>query len=272
MTSKMIGRLKIFLSLLLLLIAGPLVAQEVEPVRFDRDVRPILSNNCFHCHGPDEGQRQGELRLDIKQEVFAKREGGTAVVPGKLQASQLWLRIASQDPEVKMPPPDSPKTLTVKERDVIKRWIEQGARWSDHWAFVPPVRPALPAVAGEWGKNEIDRFVHKRMNSKGLQPAPEADRYTLARRLSFDLTGLPPEPADVKVFVKDTKDGAYERYVDKLLASRHFGERMAIPWLDAARYGDTSVFHADGPRDMWAWRDWVVRSYNQNKSFKDFSF
>ena len=272
MISKTIGWLTSFLPLLLLLVARPLVAQDIEPVRFDRDVRPILSNNCFHCHGPDEGQRQGELRLDIQQEVFAKREGGTAVVPGKLQASQLWLRIASQDPEVKMPPPDSPKSLTVKERDVIKRWIEQGARWSDHWAFVPPVRPALPAVAGEWGNNEIDRFVRKRMNNKGLQPAPEADRYTLARRLSFDLTGLPPEPADVKAFVKDAKDGAYERYVDKLLASQHFGERMAIPWLDAARYGDTSVFHADGPRDMWAWRDWVVRSYNQNKSFKDFSF
>ncbi|MDP6717975.1 MAG: DUF1553 domain-containing protein, partial [Pirellulaceae bacterium] len=245
---------------------------QTKVVRFDRDIRPILSNNCFPCHGPDDRTREGELRLDLKEHALADRDGEPALKAGDLEASVSWLRIVSDDPDELMPPPDSNKKLTPVQIDLIKRWIEQGVEWSDHWAFEPPRKPELPKVSNtKWLRNPIDHFVLARLDSEGLSPSAEADCRTLIRRLSFDLTGLPPSPEQVEAFVDDPSDTAYERLVDRLLASRHYGERMALMWLDAARYGDTSVFHADGPRDMWAWRDQVVRAYNQNMPFDQFT-
>jgi len=256
----------------LLVTAQLSAARKDQAVRFDRDIRPILSDNCFQCHGPDEENLQAELRLDTQQQMFAKRDGQPVVFAGNPQKSELWLRISSKDADHMMPPADSTKSLDADEIELIRRWIQQGAEWRDHWAFEAPIRPPVPRPRfWKWASNDIDNFILARLNRSGLRPAPQADRYTLARRVSFDLTGLPPNPADVTAFVNDTSAGAYELFVDKMLSSDHFGERMAVAWLDAARYGDTSVFHADGPRDMWAWRDWVVRAYNTNKSFRAFS-
>ena len=247
-------------------------AKRDQNIRFDRDIRPILSDTCFHCHGPDEENRQGDLRLDIEEAMFAPRDGNPAVTPGDIRRSSLFQRLVHNDVDQRMPPADSTKSLTTDQIDLIRRWIQQGAKWSDHWAFEAPAKPDVPRPPrSRWATNEIDLFILDKLRKQGLRPSAEADRYKLARRVSLDLTGLPPNPADVREFVNDSSDNAYETYLDKMLSSRHFGERMAIAWLDAARYGDTSVFHADGPRDMWAWRDWVVRAYNNNKSFKDFS-
>ncbi len=253
------------------LMAG--VAQAQRPaVRFDRDIRPVLSDNCFHCHGPDEGQRQAELRLDLKADAFADRDGPAAFRPGDPVGSAAWQRITSDDPDLRMPPPDSNKQLTPPQIALIKQWLEQGADWTEHWAFVAPQKPPVPTVKRtSWPRGPIDHFVLARLEQEALQPAAEADRRTLIRRLSFDLTGLPPEPADVERFVADASPSAYERVVERLLASRHYGERMALMWLDAARYGDTSVYHADGPREMWAWRDRIVQAYNENQPFDQFS-
>lgn len=243
-----------------------------KPVRFDRDIRPILSDKCFHCHGPDDKQREADLRLDLKQQALGDREGVFAFKPGDLKHSDAWQRIISDDPDTRMPPAESNKKLTPQQIDLIKRWIEQGADWVDHWSFIPPVQRQLPAVLNpRWTRNAIDHFILNRLESEGLTPSTEAERYTLIRRLSFDLTGLPPTPAEVDRFVKDTSPRAYEKLVDRLLQSKHYGERMALMWLDIARYGDTSVFHADGPRDMWAWRDQIVNCYNDNQPFDQFS-
>ena len=236
-------------------------------VRFERDIRPILSDKCFHCHGPDEGNREADLRLDL--EGPAKEN---AIVPGKADESELVRRVLSTDPDEIMPPPAAKKPLKPEEIALLKRWVEGGAEWTEHWAFLPPKQADAPETTNtEWCRNPIDHFVVRRLLEEGLQPSPAADRRTLIRRLSFDLTGLPPTPEEVQVFVADESENAYEKVVDRLLKSPHYGERMALMWLDAARYGDTSVFHADGPRDMWAWRDLVVRSYNDNKPFDQFS-
>ena len=254
------------------LIAPGFAEGQQQRVRFDRDIRPILSENCFQCHGPDKENLQANLRLDSQAQLYARRETGPVVVPGDPEKSQLWLRVSSHDADQVMPPPDSTRQLNTKQIDLLRRWIAQGAQWSGHWAFEVPTRPVVPrTVPTDWPSNEIDHFVLATLMQNGLRPSPQADRYTLARRVSLDLTGLTPSPVEVKAFVNDETETAYERFVDKLLASRHFGERMAVAWLDAARYGDTSVFHADGPRQMWAWRDWVVRAYNANKSFAEFS-
>ncbi|MCH5375945.1 MAG: DUF1549 domain-containing protein, partial [Planctomycetes bacterium] len=241
-------------------------------VQFDRDIKPLLSDRCYHCHGPDSMHREADLRLDLKDAAFADRDGSPALVAGSLEKSALWERITSDDEFMKMPPPDSNKKLTAAEIALIKRWIEQGAEWTEHWSFVAPKMPEPPAVpASQPVHNPIDQFTAGRLQEQGLSPSPEADRRTLIRRLSLDLTGLPPTPEDVEAFVNDPSPGAYERVVDRLLNSPHFGERMAVMWLDAARYGDTSVHHADGPRDMWAWRDRVVQAYNENMPFDQFS-
>jgi hypothetical protein len=236
-------------------------------LRFDRDIRPILSDKCFHCHGPDPAHRQAKLRLDL--EDAAKAE---AIKPGRPNESPLVAHITSTDPDVRMPPPDSNKTLSADEITKLSRWIAEGAEWSRHWAFISPQRPPPPRLQNqEWARNAIDDFVLAKLEKEGLAPAPEASRETHIRRLSFDLTGLPPTLAEIDEFRSDTKPGAYERLVDRLLDSRHYGERMAVLWLDAARYGDTSVFHADGFRDMWAWRDRVVESFNEGLPFDAFS-
>ncbi|MBI1372589.1 MAG: DUF1553 domain-containing protein [Phycisphaera sp.] len=241
-------------------------------VRFDRDIRPLLSDKCFHCHGPSEKDRKAKLRLDLREEATADHKGITAIVPGDLENSEAWQRITAKDSDDLMPPPKSNKTLSAEEKDLIKRWIEQGAKWSKHWSFVAPERPELPKVSNEqWVKNAIDRFVMARLDAEGLKPSPEADRRTLIRRVTLDMTGLPPTVEDVEAFVADKSPNAYEKMVDRVLASPRYGQRMASMWLDAARYGDTSVHHADGPRQMWAWRDHIVNAYNQNQPFDQFS-
>src|SRR5688572_27433914 len=238
---------------------------------FNRDVRPILSENCFQCHGFDEKARQADLRLDVADSALADRDGVPALVPGKPGESEVWRRIASTDEAEMMPPPDSHRALTAEQKETIKRWIEQGAAYAKHWSFIPPVKAAPPDVADKsWQRNEIDRFVAARLEKEKLQPSAEADRHTLIRRLSLDLTGLPPTAAEVEQFVADDSPDAYEKLVDRLLASPHFGERMALIWLDAARYADTNGFSIDGGRHMWLWRDWVIQAFNDNMPYDRF--
>lgn len=267
--SSFLATLRSFFKCLLVLVPSLSVAEEI---RFDRDIRPILSDRCFYCHGPDEEHREAELRLDLKETAFADRDGVSPVTPGDLTKSLIWQRIISDDEYEMMPPPDSNKELSPKEKELIRKWIEQGAKWTDHWSFITPQLPNPPTVQAEVPpQNPIDQFIFHELHSVGLNPSSEANRRALIRRLSFDLTGLPPTPEEVNQFLADKSPSAYEKLVDRLLASPHYGERMAVMWLDAARYGDTSVFHADGPRDMWAWRDRVVQAYNENMPFDRFS-
>lgn len=235
-------------------------------IHFNRDIRPILANHCFECHGPSEKDRQADLRLD--QEAGVRAMFGT----NKFEIAKAWRRINSDDPEQRMPPPDSHKMLKPDEIDLIRQWIDTGAKWQGHWSFLPPSQPPVPKVQNtNWPRNPIDKFVLARMEQAGLHPSPEADRERLLRRVTFDLTGLPPSIEEIDAFLSDNQSDAYERIVDRLLDSNHFGERMALAWMDAARYGDSSVFHADGRRDMWAWRDWVIDAYNNNQPFDLFT-
>ena len=243
-----------------------------EGVDFSREVRPILSDKCFACHGPDEGPRQADLRLDTKQGAFADRGGSQVIVPGNSAASRLYQRVSHKQEIARMPPPSADRQLTAGEIDTIRRWIDQGAEWETHWAFQTPQRPETPEVGDDaWGRNAIDRFVLARIEREGLKPSPQADRNTLIRRVSFDLTGLPPTPEQVAAFVADDSENAYEKVVDRLLESEHYGERMAMEWLDLARYADTQGYHIDNLREMWPWRDWVIRSFNDNKPFDEFT-
>lgn len=241
-------------------------------VDFQRVVRPILSDACFHCHGPDPRTRMAELRLDTREGAFGVRENGTPVVPGDAQKSLIYQRIAEADPARRMPPEYSHKTLTDEQRGIVKQWIEQGASWKEHWSFTVPARSEPPVVtAGGWIRNPIDRFILAKLEATGLEPAPEADRRTLARRLSLDLTGLPPTPVDVEEFVKDKAKDAYEKLVDRFLNSKHWGEHRARYWLDAARYADTHGIHVDNYREMWPYRDWVISAFNRNLPFDRFT-
>ncbi|QDV51971.1 PSD1 and planctomycete cytochrome C domain-containing protein [Gimesia fumaroli] len=233
---------------------------------FSRDIRPILSNNCFFCHGPDEKHREADLRLDTRAGAFE-----SAIVPGNLKESALIERILSTDADVQMPPADSGKTLKPAEIELLKQWVEQGAEWQDHWAYVKPKRPALPKVKQtDWPKNEIDYFVLARLEQAGLAPSNAADRRTLIRRLYLDLQGLPPSAAEVDAFVNSKDPKAYEKLVDQLLASPQYAERMTLKWLDLARYADTNGYSIDGGRHMWLWRDWVIDSFHKNKPFNEF--
>ncbi len=231
-------------------------------VEFNRDVRPILSDNCFLCHGPDKDRRKADLRLDLRDEALRAE----VIVPGKPDESELVARILSTDPDEMMPPPKSTKRLDARQKEVLKRWVEQGAEYQKHWSYEKPVKAPIPN-----GQNAIDVLVGRRLAEVGLKPSPEADRRTLIRRLGFDLTGLPPTPEEVKAFVEDTSPDAYERLVDRLLASPHFGERMAIGWLDVVRFADTIGYHSDNPRNVWPYRDWVIKSFNDNKPFDRFT-
>lgn len=247
-------------------------ASPAEPVRFNRDIRPILSDHCFHCHGFDGNHRKAGLRLDTFEGATAPRKGRPAIVPGRPEASELWHRITARDPAERMPPPDLGHGLTPAQIELLGRWIREGARYENHWAFLKPERPALPEVRqGDWVRTPVDRFVLARLEAEGLRPSAEADRATLIRRVSLDLTGLPPTPAEVDAFVNDPRPDAYERLVDRLLASPRYGEHMAHYWLDAARYGDTHGLHLDNERSMWAWRDWVVQAFNRNLPFDQFT-
>ncbi|MEL6105722.1 MAG: DUF1553 domain-containing protein [Planctomycetota bacterium] len=235
-------------------------------LRFDRDIRPILSDKCFFCHGPDNENREADLRLDIEE--LAKAD---SIVPGDADASELVRRILSKDPDEIMPPPGAHKELSADEIQRLTQWIDEGADWSEHWAFGKPEPFPMDDPTDPWVGNPIDAYVLAELKSNGKRGLPQASREKLIRRLSFDLTGLPPTIEEVDAFLADDSDEAYEKLVDRLLGSSHYGERMAVMWMDAARYGDTSVYHADGPRDMWAWRDAIVNAYNDNMPFDQFS-
>ena len=239
-----------------------------DTIRFNRDIRPILSDNCFYCHGPDPKHRKGKLRLDERDAAIEKE----AFIPGDPDKSELMHRILTDDPEDLMPPGETHKKLTDRQKDLLKRWIAQGAPYEPHWSYTPVVRPTVPEVAqADWAKTPIDRFVLERLEAAKIAPSPEADRRTLLRRLALDLTGLPPTPADVEAFVKDRDPKAYEKQVDRLLASPHFGERMAVPWLDAVRYADTVGYHGDQDQNIFPYRDYVIDSFNRNKPFDQFT-
>jgi len=243
------------------------------PVNFNRDIRPILSDNCFACHGPDEGARQSPLRLDTKQGAFADLGGRFAIVPGSPEKSELVRRISSDNEAIRMPPAYAGHDkLKPEQIELIRRWIAAGAEWEEHWAFIPPRRPALPEVSDpEWPRNAIDYFVLAKLDEEGLKPSPEADRAKLIRRVSLDLTGLPPTPEQVDAFLSGPSPNAYEKAVDRLLDSPAYGERMAQEWLDAARYADTNGYQTDAERYMWRWRDWVIEAFNENMPFDQFT-
>jgi hypothetical protein len=243
-----------------------------EAVEFNRDVRPILADACFRCHGPDSAARQADLRLDLEESAKASREGKTAIAPGKSADSELWRRISSADADEHMPPADSGKKLTPEQIDTLRRWIEQGAKWQRHWSFLPPEQAISPiSHCPPRALNPIDSFLHARLAREGLNPAPRAAPATLLRRVTLDLTGLPPTPEELAAYLADRSPDAYERVVDRLLTSPRYGERMAVRWLDAARYADTSGYQSDGERHMWRWRDWVIEAFNANQPFDQFT-
>jgi hypothetical protein len=252
-------------------------ARAVEPpssgtIDFTRDIRPILSDACFHCHGPDAETREAKLRLDTREGLFTERDGIFPFRPGNLEKSDAWVRMSSADKDEVMPPPKAHKALSAAQLAKMKAWIEQGAPYQEHWAFQAPQRPAQPAPANAWWpRNAIDRFIAAELEKRKLQPSPEAAKETLLRRATLDLTGLPPTSAEIDAFLADTSPEAFEKQVDRLLASPRYGERMAVPWLDAARYGDTHGLHLDNERSMWPYRDWVVRAFNENLPFDQFT-
>jgi len=251
---------------LLPLLLLPCLAPAAEPtLAFNRDIRPILSENCFSCHGFDEKARKAKLRLDLPAEAMREHKGGIPIVPGDLAKSEAWQRITSDDPEDVMPPPKSHLKLSAQDKATLKAWIEQGAKYETHWAFTAPKVTAAPAAG-----HPIDAFIGETLRKKGLTPTPLADRATLIRRVTLDLTGLPPSAEEVQAFVKDPDPQAYAKLVARLLASPHFGERMALDWLDAARYADTNGFSIDGGRHLWLWRDWVIQSFNDNLPYDQF--
>ncbi|MBA3316105.1 MAG: PSD1 and planctomycete cytochrome C domain-containing protein [Planctomycetota bacterium] len=255
---------------------GTTFASEVKspdrPVQFNRDIRPILAETCCQCHGPDSANRQAELRLDSREDVLRERDGYSIVVPGKPEESELYLRITAADDSMQMPPADHPRQLKPNEIALLKRWIEQGAEYEKHWSFLTPACPTLPEVQhSTWPRNPIDHFVLDHLERQKLSPSPPADRATLLRRVTLDLTGLPPTPEEIEAFLADHAPDAYEKVVDRLLASPRYGERMASIWMDGARYADSGGYQGDIPRTMWPWRDWVVRAYNSNMPFDQFT-
>ena len=243
-------------------------------VDFLSEVRPILSDTCYKCHGPDSKARKAKLRLDKRNPAFSEKDGVTPIVPNDLAKSEVIRRITSRDPDERMPPPDSGLELTTDQIDVLSNWVNEGADWPEddrHWSFIPPVRPEAPQAKNkDWPRNDIDRFVLARLEKESLHPSPEANKETLLRRVTFDLTGLPPSPEEMDDFLADKSDEAYDKVVDHLLSSPHYGEHIASSWLDAARYADTDGYQNDRTRYMWVWRDWVIRSLNENKPFDRF--
>jgi hypothetical protein len=255
------------------LVSGIAHAEDGLRVDFNRDIRPLLSNACFRCHGPDSNKRQAGLRLDQSQSAFAELESGArAIIPGDPVGSELVARISAADPDFRMPPAEHGEPLSAEQVERIRLWIEQGAEYQTHWSFIAPRRTALPFVKEtSWPRNAIDFFVLAQLEAKGLPHADDADRQALIRRLAFDITGLPPTLEEVDAFVRDSSPAAYERLVEKYLASPAYGENMARSWLDLARYADTNGYQYDTERTHWVWRDWVIHAYNQNKPFDQFT-
>ena len=249
-------------------ILGVLVQSQATDIDFNRDIRPILSENCFYCHGQDANKREGKLRLDVRKAAIAH----DAFVPGEAEKSEIIYRVETDDEDDLMPPPDSNRILTTEEKELLRRWVDEGAQYQDHWAFVAPEKSEPPCVEDQqWPQNPIDHFVLAKLEGLGVSPSPEANRETLIKRLSIDLIGLPPTPAEVDAFLNDQSPEAYEKLVDRLLASPHYGERMALPWLDAARYADSNGFQQDGDTWQWLWRDWVVQALNDDIPFDQFT-
>ncbi len=262
-------------SLRFLFLLSPLAIASGADLSFNRDIRPILSENCYYCHGFDSNHRKAKLRLDSLEGATADHDGTRALVPRDLGKSAAWQRIISDDPDELMPPPDSHKKLTSAQKEVLKKWIEQGAKYEAHWAFVAPVRPAVPGIAnGKTSENPVDAFIAQGLVTAGLQPSLEAMPEALIRRLTLDLTGLPPTLAEVDAFVAESilnPKSAMQTLVDRLLNSPRYGEHMAMPWLDAARYADTNGYQGDAYRMNWPWRDWVVRAFNENMPYDRFT-
>ena len=259
------GTLTSLLALGFAFLAGPSSAAIAGEVEFNRDIRPILRETCFRCHGPDSGSRKADLRLDKRDDAI--KSG--AIAPGKLDESELIARILSDDPEEMMPPPAVKKPLDAAQKELLKKWVASGAEYQPHWAFIAPTKVEPPHAADPaWDRNPIDRFLFAKMTEKGFKPAPEADRRTLARRASLDITGLPPKIEDVEAFVEDASPDAYEKYLDRLLESPSYGEHRARYWLDAARYGDTHGIHIDNYREIWSYRDWVIKAFNANQAVR----
>jgi hypothetical protein len=248
-----------------LLIAATHFSSGASPdgIRFNRDIRPILSDNCFRCHGPDKNQRKAKLRLDYRDVALEKG----AIVPNKPDESELVKRIFTTNEDDVMPPPESHKQLSAAQKELLKRWIAEGAKYEPHWSFITPTRPEVPKVQSPKSKagNPIDAFVLAQLETKKIKPSQEADKRTLLRRLSLDLTGLPPTPEEAAAFERDQSKDAYEKQVEQLLASPHFGERMAVPWLDVVRFADTVGYHGDQNVNVFPYRDYVINSFNQNK-------
>ncbi len=269
-------RLPLSLALATLGVCAGNVCQAEQPIDFARDIQPILSENCFHCHGPDAANREADLRLD--QQTAAE----AMLMPGDREDSELYRRIATADDDELMPPSGSNRSLTAAQIELIGRWIDQGAAWGEHWAFAPLVRPQMPAAqpstsehlhaaSESWDEHPIDRFVLAMLSREGVEPAPPAPPEALLRRVSLDLTGLPPTPEDLDAFLADPSPQAYARAVDRLLQSPAYGERMAWDWLDAARYADSNGYQGDGERTMWPWRDWVIKAFNRNLPLDQFT-
>ena len=263
---------RIFIFRCLLLFAGMVFCSaSAETVSFNREIRPILSDNCYACHGFDPNTREADLRLDTFEGATADNDGVIAIMPGDVEKSELWRRIHSTDADEVMPPPETHKKITKEQKEKLRRWIEQGAPYEKHWSYVPPAA-AIPAVKqADWPRNPTDQFVLAHLEEKGLKPSPEAGKEALIRRVTLDLTGLPPSLPEIDAFLADTSPDAYEKVVDRLLASPHYGERMAVDWLDAARYSDTNGFQVDRDREIWAWRDWVIGAFNRNLPFDQFT-
>jgi len=249
--------------------AQDIAAPEVD---FNRDIRPILSDQCYACHGPDANARQADLRLDLKEGALGKSGGKHVVLPSHPDESLLISRITAADLSDRMPPVESGRSLSPEEIALLRRWVETGAEWAPHWSFLPPTRPQLPDVADSaWPRNAIDYFTRARLEAEGLRPSVEASKETLIRRVSLDLTGLPPTLTGIDAFLADDSPNAYEKVVDRLLGSVHYGEQMALDWLDLARYADSHGYFDDTPREMWPWRDWVVQAFNRNMPFDEFA-
>ena len=244
-----------------------------EQVDFNFHIRPILSDRCYKCHGPDDQTREAEFRLDFENDAFAAigEENRFAFVPYKPEESLAWHRILSDDPDFQMPPPNSNLSLSSREKAMITKWIEQGANWKEHWAFTAPSKAPLPKISDQnWPINPIDHFILHALDQRKYAPSSKAEKAKLIRRLSFDLRGLPPSIEEIDAFIRDTSHAAYAHLVDHMLSSPAYGERMTAEWLDLARYGDTQGYHHDLERNMWPWRDWVIKSFNGNLPYDQF--